>query len=613
MVPNGPARGRIARRAASSFGRFWACGAGKPRVQGIRFRLGLAMAIALLPILLLGAFEAQVEFRRQADDRRNDLQFAAERTAEAAQSRLDSVSVLLGAIAPEASGPACGPRLAALVQRLDGYDSLYRVGMGGQTICDSKGAPRVGQAVSFAGHPWFQRLRQGESVTLARASADLSHTPALVIGARWERPRGVFAGAMAAVLPLSELQPDITDPSLPADTQAALTDADGRVLVATDIRDFTFAEGPGLLGWVERAREGGASVFEADDASGEHRDYAGAALAGRDVYLVISAPSPGLLSWARLNPIGVLILPLAAWLTAFSAVMLVSERIVVRWLDYLERIAALYARGRYSVRPVQAAHAPAEIRLLARTLDELAEAIAARDRSLNESLSEKDALMREIHHRVKNNLQIISSLLSMQQRALKDEPAKAALGDTRQRISALALIYRTLYQSDDIRHADAREFMTELVGQMVASESGRGFTVTSSIDADSLVVDPDKLAPLALWLVEAITNAQKHAFAGRGGALQVRFRVHGDTSTLEVQDDGPGSSDEAVRSGVGRTLMGAFAKQLRGEAELVPAPGGGTIARMVFATPEAVVPTNPDDLKPSDARVTPGTLSRTSR
>ena len=546
MESSGPARGRIARRAASSLSRFWARGVSAPRVQGIRFRLGLAMAIALLPILLLGAFQAHVEFRRQAEDRRSDLQFAAERTAHAARSRLDTATVLMGALAPEATGPACGPRLAALVQRLDGYDALYRIGTGGQVVCDSRPTPVVPDAPAFARRSWFQRLRQGEEVTLARASPDLSDTPALVVGVRWEQPRGAFAGAMVAVLPLAELQPDIADPSLPDNAQAALTDAGGRVLVSTDIRAFTFNEGPGLLGWVERAREGHSAMFAADAADGEHRDYAGAALAGHDVYVVISAPSPGLLSWARLNPIGALVLPLAAWVTAFSAVMLVSERIVVRWLDYLERIAALYARGRYSVRPVQAAHAPAEIRLLARTLDELAEAIAARDRSLNESLAEKDALMREIHHRVKNNLQIISSLLSMQQRALKDEPARAALGDTRQRISALALIYRTLYQSDDIRHADAREFFTELVGQMVASESGRGFAVTRSIDADSLVVDPDKLAPLALWLVEAITNAQKHAFAGRGGALQVRFRVRGDTSVLEVQDDGPGSSDEAV-------------------------------------------------------------------
>ena len=613
MDVSGPARGRIARRAASSFGRFWARGVSAPRVQGIRFRLGLAMAIALLPILVLGMVQAQAEFRRQAEERRADLQFAAERTAEAAKFRLDSAAVLLAAMTPEASAPICGPRLAGLVQRLDDYGALYRIGTGGKIVCDSRPTALVPGGPVFAGESWFTRLRAGEDVTLARASPELSATPALVIGVRWERPRGVFAGAMAAVMPLAELQPDITEPSLPDGAQAALTDAEGRVLVSTDIEAFTFPKGPGLLGWVERAREGQSAVFEADDSSGEHRDYAGAALAGRDVYVVISAPSPGLLSWARLNPIGVLILPLAAWITAFAAVMLVSERIVVRWLDYLERIAALYARGRYSVRPVQAAHAPAEIRLLAQTLDELAEAIAARDRSLTESLSEKDALMREIHHRVKNNLQIISSLLSMQQRALKDEPAKAALGDTRQRISALALIYRTLYQSDDIRHADAREFLTELVGLMVASESGRGYAVTSSIDADSLVVDPDKLAPLALWLVEAVTNAQKHAFAGRGGALQVRFRVNGDTSVLEVQDDGPGSSEEAVRQGVGRTLMGAFAKQLRGEAELIPAPGGGTIARMVFATPEAVAPINPDDLTPSDEKVRPGTLSRTSR
>jgi len=215
---------------------------------------------------------------------------------------------------------------------------------------------------------------------------------------------------------------------------------------------------------------------------------------------------------------------------------------------------------------------------------------------LTESLSEKDALMREIHHRVKNNLQIISSLLSMQQRALTDAPAKAALGDTRQRISALALIYRTLYQSENIRYADAREFLTELVGQLVAADSLRGPVVSSSIEADSLVVDPDKLAPLALWLVEAISNAQKHAFAGRGGDLKVRFKVDGDKSVLEVQDDGPGPDQAAVTAGVGRTLMGAFAKQLRGEAEILRGPDGGTIARMVFATPEAVVPTDVADL-----------------
>src|SRR5690606_30171912 len=118
---------------------------------------------------------------------------------------------------------------------------------------------------------------------------------------------------------------------------------------------------------------------------------------------------------------------------------------------------------------------------------------------------EKDALMREIHHRVKNNLQIISSLLSMQQRAVADPSARVALGDTRQRISALALIYRILYQSEPIREVDSRTVLRELVGQMIAGEAVRGPLVTTSVEADPLVIDPDKLAPLALWLVEAVS------------------------------------------------------------------------------------------------------------
>ena len=590
MAPIGRSLGRDLKR------RFSFRSERSQRFQSIRFRLGVAMAIALLPILVLGAIQTQADFREQAADRRSDLQLAAARAAATTKARLDSTTVLLEALGPEATGPNCAPRLASLIERLDDYEALYRMAPTGDILCSSRPPLPTTTSATVRARPWFQRVAAGEALVVQRSASTTSPRPGLVVASRIERPLGRFDGAMVAVIPLDRLQPDVTDPALPKGAQAALTDADGRVLTATDVRAFQLKGDRTLDGWVERARQDATSLFEADDSLGQHRVYAGAALAGRDVYVLLSAPAPGLLSWAQLNPIGSILLPFAAWLAAFAAVMLVTERVVVRWLDYLERVAAIYARGRFSVRPVQASNAPSEIRLLAQTLDELAENITTRDGMLTESLSEKDALMREIHHRVKNNLQIISSLLSMQQRALTDGPAKAALGDTRQRISALALIYRTLYQSENIRYADAREFLTELVGQLVAAEAMRGPVVSSSVEADSLVVDPDKLAPLALWLVEAVTNAQKHAFAGRGGTLQVRFEVKGETSVLEVQDDGPGPDQAAVTAGVGRTLMGAFAKQLRGEAEILRAPDGGTIARMVFATPEAVVPTDPADL-----------------
>jgi len=606
---------------------------GNPRhAAGIRFRLGVAMAVALLPILVLGAFQSQSDFRRQATEQRHALQLAAGRSSATAKARLDTATIVLEVVSPEAQGFYCAPRLSALVTKLRDYDGLYRYSATGELLCasgatgdavptaDSASTSAVSSASmsavgsasmsavgsasgaatnapnSVLNTPWFQRLRDNEPRVLERASPSLTSQPSLIAAVRAERPTGRFDGAMLALVPLTSLQPDITDPALPRGSEAALVDAQGRILTATDVRAFTLEHEAPLTRWIEHVGAQGSGLFEADDARGRHRVYAGAALAGRDIYVLLSAPAPGLWSWGRLNPIGSFLLPLGAWLIAFLAVMSVSERVVVRWLNYLERIAAIYARGRFSVRAVQAGNAPSEIRVLAHTLDDLADSIVVRDRQLRESLEEKDALMREIHHRVKNNLQIISSLLSMQQRTVTDAPAKAALGDTRQRISALALIYRTLYQSENIRYADARDFLTELVGQLVASEAGRGPVVTSRVEADSLLVDPDKLAPLALWLVEAVTNAQKHAFAGRGGQLVVRFKVQGQTSLLEVQDDGPGSEDADTRAGVGRTLMGAFAKQLRGEAEVIAAPGGGTIARMSFTTPEAATPTDPADV-----------------
>ncbi|MNI13274.1 putative sensor histidine kinase pdtaS [compost metagenome] len=551
-------------------------------MQGIRFRLGMAMAVALLPILLLAVIQTQASFRRQAEEQRVDLQLAADRSAADAKTSIDSAVILLQALAPEGVGFYCEPRLTALVDRLDGIAALSRYSATGEPVCASRSAATL-SAADVRQQSWFRRLRRGEDVAMEWAAGKPG---SLVVAVRSERPMGAFQGAMTAVLPLTALQPDIRDPALPVGAQAALTDASGRILTSTAPAAFVLDDRQAIADWAADVRRGDNVLFEARDANGHRHVYAGAPLAGRDVFVLLSAPAPGLLSWARLNPFGTLLLPLAAWLATFAAVMLVSERIVVRWLGYLERVAAIYARGRFSVRPVQAEHAPAEIRVLARTLGSLGETITRRDKALLEALDEKDALMREIHHRVKNNLQIISSLLSMQQRAVADPGARSALGDTRQRIGALALIYRILYQSEHVREADSRTFLRELVGQLIAGEAMRGPLVTTRVEADPLVIDPDKLAPLALWVVEAVSNAQKHAFAGRGGDLQVRFRVLGETSVLEVQDDGPGVAN-AASAGVGRTLMVAFAKQLRGEAEIVSGPDGGSIARLTFATPAA--------------------------
>jgi two-component sensor histidine kinase len=287
------------------------------------------------------------------------------------------------------------------------------------------------------------------------------------------------------------------------------------------------------------------------------------------------------------------LLPLLAFLTALIAVLVVTERVVVRWLHYLQRIADIYAKGRFTVRPLQASRAPPEIRELAQALDGMADAITTRDGLVAVSLAEKDELMREIHHRVRNNLQVISSLLSMQQRALGDPAARDAIFDTRQRINALALIYRSLYQGADFKRVDIRQFLADLLAQLVVEQQEHGEVIATELEADALIIDPDKLAPLALFAVEAITNAQKHALALRGGVLRVRFSVSGDDAELAIIDEGSGGAPELARAGVGRQLMSAFARQLRGRMEVVANNCGGVTASLVFPTPKARSPGGP--------------------
>jgi two-component sensor histidine kinase len=314
--------------------------------------------------------------------------------------------------------------------------------------------------------------------------------------------------------------------------------------------------------------------------------FTSAPLIGQEIYVVLSAPRPNVVSWAVINPVSAIVLPILAFLLPLMAVSFVAERGIVRWIAYLRRIASIYARGRYSVHPLRAERAPPEIRSLAETMDAMAQTIAARDAVVRETLAVKEDLLREIHHRVKNNLQVISSLLNLQERSLGDPAARAAMSDTRQRISAIALIYRALYQGTDLRRVDLRDFLDELIAQTIMSESVRGAPIRTELKIEALEIDADHLAPLALFAVEAITNAKKHGLDHSGGVLGVTFKVAGQKATLAISDTGvAGASPARVGDGVGRTLMTAFARQLRGEVRFIANPGGGLTAKLIFPTP----------------------------
>jgi two-component sensor histidine kinase len=556
---------------------------GRPKasLSTIRVRLTAALAIALLPVLLLGSLQAAIAFHREDVSLKVNLAASAQRSAASARARLESADILLQTLAPGSVGFQCAQRLAQVTSRIPGYANLIRFDSHGKVACAASGVPSDPQR---AAQPWFRALAGGDGLVVVRnAGHTYAGEPSVLAAVPAIGSNGEFEGAFAAIIALSSLQPSANDPVLPSHSEVALADYEGRLINATNPQAF----GHLPADWRNLAKQNGSVAWYAVGQDGQRRVYSAAPVVRDDVFVLLSARAPGLLSWARLNPLTGILFPLLTFIIALVAVSMVTERVVVRWIAYLQRIAALYAKGRLSVRPVQADQMPPEIRELAAALEEMAEGIVGRDASLRDSLAQKDALMREIHHRVKNNLQVISSLLNMQQRALTDPAARAAMSDTRQRITALALIYRALYQGPDLKRVDLRPFLEELTAQLIAGEMLHGPGVRTELSVDALVIDPDRLAPLALFAVEAITNAQKHAFAARGGVLTVNFHVRGDEAELEISDDGQPSDDALAASGVGRTLMTAFARQLRGRAELVRNASGGVTARLLFPTPSA--------------------------
>ena len=555
-----------------------------PGPLSIRARLVVAMAIALLPVLMLGAAQSVVTFQKEAGERRASLSAAAERSVAAARARLDAAVVVLQVVTPGTVGVGCAPRLHELMVRTPGVTNMVRLDRLGRVSC---AAADVTGGADRAQASWFHRLQGGEPTVLEAApQAGYGAGPSMLVAARAEDATGAFDGALAAFISLASLRPEI-DSATPADTEVALIDHAGHMLSAT--RPDVFGKLP--AGWDARAGRTGAWLYQGRDAKGERRVFTVTPLLGQDVFAVLSAPAPTAFSWARLNLLSSVLFPLIAFLATLAAVWVAADQVILRWLRYVERIAAIYAKGRFTVRPLRADQAPEEIRDLAETLDAMAEAIVSRDTAIKESLAQKDALLREIHHRVKNNLQVITSLLNLQQRAMSDPSARAAMSDTRQRINALALIYRALYQGPDLRRVDLREFLQDLTAQLIASDQDLTGAIRTELHADDLVIDPDKLAPLALYAVEAITNAQKHAFHAQGGSLIVTFKVRGEEAVLEIADDGVGAPGDQL-AGVGSTLMTAFARQLRGRSEIIANSQGGVTARLVFPRPDTQAPAN---------------------
>lgn len=194
---------------------------------------------------------------------------------------------------------------------------------------------------------------------------------------------------------------------------------------------------------------------------------------------------------------------------------------------------------------------------------------------------EKTAMLKEIHHRVKNNLQVVNSLLKLQSREIEDQKVLAIFKEAQNRVLSMALLHEKMYRSEDIKHIDLQEHISLLIDDLLKTYVINK-NIQSNVKIANVTFGLQTLVPLGLIINEIISNALKHAFKDKDeGVIKVHLnQLNDEQYELIIGDNGIGSEELISDSGLGKKLIHTFAKQLKGSIERIAEEG--TIYKLAF-------------------------------
>jgi PAS domain S-box-containing protein len=236
----------------------------------------------------------------------------------------------------------------------------------------------------------------------------------------------------------------------------------------------------------------------------------------------------------------------------------------------------------------QATSAIANARLYEHTQEEITRRVGM-EAELRKSLRDKEALLQEVHHRVKNNLQVICSLLNLKSESGKDPETVEILRDSQDRVRSMALIHEQLYQSQDLERVEFGSYLQDLASHLIRSYGTESARVRLTVAADDVPLSIAKAVPCGLIVNELVSNALKYAFPHeRGGEISIALRAGPDQHlVLSVADDGiglPADAGSGRAETLGLRLIQILTDQIDGTLSFSSAEGTGTQVRIVFPT-----------------------------
>lgn len=398
---------------------------------------------------------------------------------------------------------------------------------------------------------------------------------------------GRFAGTVWIAVPVTALNTALTTAAPELDL--ALFQDQGEIVATESFaedRRSVLPENRTLEELAARERD----TFRDTNRKGEIRDFAVVPIVEGRVFAMGSWPPQHLggLVMPIYEEAMALYFPLLMWIITIGVAYIGVHRLVIRHVRRLRTWMHLYASGRGDLENARLDNAPEELEVVAESFRAMTRRLSELDRHREEDLQEKRVLLREIHHRVKNNLQLISSMMNMQMRATNSPEAKRLLHRVRDRVMALSAIHRYLYLARKLSRVRADELLDEIIQQLVVvgtvDELGHRINVTTELEP--IEISPDQSVPLSLLATEAATNAVKHCGASGDGTawLNIALTAPDDaTMCLSVvnsrapnyeaaHDDAAQQEERSDGSGLGSRLIQSFAEQLNGTLETETLP-----------------------------------------
>jgi two-component sensor histidine kinase len=544
------------------------------------------LVLALVPLLLLGIGRSAAQMAQTRNAVEAGLSARASETArwQAEVVRTARVALVLLSEHPDvrSGGVLCDIALGRVEKGFPAFSNVSRIRGDGVVACSSaQPLPKI----SVADRPWWPAAHKPNNFIITGPRwGTISHRQVLLAVLPVMSDTGTFDGVVTASIDMGWMERSLRSRALGADAVALIVDGKGNTLIGNKQAHFRPLD----------VSIGSGNVGNTTDADGRRWTYAVAPLVtgydgSQSLFVAYAMPEAQLFSASWFQAGFSLLQPLVAVFIVSLVIWFGTNGLVLRWLRELRVLAKAFSEGDYRARLADFDTAPSEFRVLAAALYKMGQAVERRDSELRTALDKQNLLVREIHHRVKNNLQIVMSLLSLQADRLETEAGRAALSQTRLRISTLALVHRLLYETGE----QATISSTKLLGgvcELLNQTLGKRSDITVHCDFDDSEIELDTAIPLCLWLVEATSNAWAHAFPNRPGTITTTLRFINGEGVLDVVDDGVGMTTDnraSSASARGLRILTGIAKQLGGTSAISSAPGSGTRLQLRYPTQPA--------------------------